>query len=310
LPDGETPTPAPNPIALAWERGRLGGLARRLHWVRGWFPSFGYWVGIFAAFYFWVAVSIDVYLNRSWWVFGASSFSALGDAGPNSTSAAAGLYWIYNDVVIFPTAILLMVFCAAMILAARNRIQSTAYSFFFVAAIFLFLVGVYHGETVNSAGLFCNPGCNGPPPYPPAYHDFVSDWFFIQADISFLILAVGLLVERRFGLGYLFLTLAILTPLLVDGLDHPVSVGIIAVGIFIFLIFDLTVLGMYRWKAVAPRFALGYQLVLGALLIPLGLADAFHNTSLSVAQNEAVAIIAIDLAAILMYWARNPRTRA
>lgn len=217
------------------------------------FPTFGYWVGIFAAIYFWVAVSIDIYLNRTWWVFTASSFSALGDPGPNCSSAAAGLYWIYNDVVIFPTALLLMVFCAAMIAAARNKVQSTAYSFFFVAAIFLFLVGVYHGETPGPVA--CDPAYGVvSTPYPPSYHDFVSDWFFLQTALAFLILSLGLFVERRFtlSLGFLGLTLA--------------AFAVVAIG----------------------------DKVL----------------SFSVAQNEATAIIAIDLAAILMYWARNPRREA
>lgn len=278
--------------------------------IRAPFPNFAYWVGIFAAVYFWVAVSVDVGLNLSWWRFDASSFSALGDPGPNNTSAAAGLYWVYNEVVIWPTAIMLMIFCAGMIVIARNRIQSTAYSFFLVAAGFLFLVGVFHGETVNSAGVFCNPGCNGLPPYPPAYHDFVSDGFFFMADIAFLALSLGLIVERRFELGYLFLSLAVLTPLLVDGLDHNVTLAVIGVAVVIFLLFDIVPLFWYRIQLVPRSFLLGYQVFLPALLTPLLLARALHSTGLSVAENEAAAIIAIDLAALLMYFARKPRRGA
>lgn len=308
MPDGDPSIPTPSPVALAWERGWLGPLARGLHRVRGRFPSFGYWLGIFAAIYFWASVSFDVFLNRSWWVFGASSFSALGDAGPNNTSAAAGLYWIYNEVVIFPTAIMLMIFCSAMILAARNRIQTTAYSFFLVAAGFLFLVGVFHGETVNSAGLFCNPGCNGPPPYPPPYHDFVSDAFFFMADISFLLLSLGLIVERRFELGYLFLTMAVLTPLLVDGLDHPVTTGVIVAGVVIFLLFDLVVLGMYWSRAVVSRFARAYRgsarayrFVRVKLLVPLHLVKARSHVGPPSAPSGATAEHAVDLKFALGY---------
>lgn len=259
-------SPAEPSSLAAWPSAPGGGLrprhpidrqvSRLVGWLKVHFPPFGFWAGIVAIAYFWIAVSIDAYLNRSWWRFDNSSFSALGDAGANSTGAAAGLYWIYNDVVIFPTAILLMLFAAAMVSYSRNKIQSTGSAFFLVAGIFLFLVGVYHGETtetVNNAIIFCNPGCSGSPPYPSAYHDFVSDWFFYQADFSIFIWGFGVLAERRKRLTLGFLGLAILTPIFVALTVHP-------------------------WH-------------------------------LSVAEVEAIAIIAIDLTAIMMFFARRPARR-
>lgn len=202
------------------------------------FPAVGFWIGVFAAFYFWVTVTIDAWLNRSWWQFTGSSFSALGDPGPVSTGAAAGLYWIYNDVVVFPTAIMIMVVSAALTMYSRNRIQSTGSSFFMVSGVFLFLVGVYHGG----------------PPTPAGYHDFVSDWFFIQSLLALLIWGVGLLFERRFALGGMMLILAF------------AAVGLLVV-----------------------------------------LDNAYH---ISVAENEALGIIAIDLWLVLLFFARNPVAKA
>ncbi|MDE1820153.1 MAG: DUF998 domain-containing protein [Euryarchaeota archaeon] len=286
-----------------------------VRWLKVKFPPFGFWAGIFAVFYFWASVSLDAYLNRSWWIYQSSSLSALGDPGPNCSSAAAGLYWFYNDVVIFPTAILLMLFSAALVMYSRNRVQSTGASFFLVAGIFLFLVGIYHGET--SSVPTCDPSYVVNTPYPPAYHDFVSDWFFIQALFSMIIFGFGLLLERRYELGYTFLSLAVFTPLLVFGLDQK-SVGLVELGAaaFLFLLFDIIPLlallgGEVRALAsvrrcLDGRFALGYQLVLPALLLPLFVARLMHSTGISVAENETIGIIAIDLVAALMLFARRP----
>ncbi len=150
------------------------------------FPRIGFFLGLFAVAYFWLAVSIDAYLNSSWWRFTGSSFSALGDPGPNSSGAAAGLYWFYNDIVIFPTAALILLFSAALILVARNKIQETGGSFLMVSGIFLALVGVYHGG----------------PPTPPPVHDFVSNWFFVQAALGIFIWGLGFLWQGDRILGW------------------------------------------------------------------------------------------------------------
>jgi hypothetical membrane protein len=150
------------------------------------YPPIGFLLGLFAVIYFWVAVSIDAYLNSSWWRFTGSSFSALGDPSPNATGAAAGLYWIYNDVVIFPTAGLILLFSAALILVARNKIQATGGSFLMVSGIFLALVGIYHGG----------------PPTPGSVHDFVSTWFFIQAAFGIFIWGIGTLWQGERAIGW------------------------------------------------------------------------------------------------------------
>lgn len=222
--------------------------SRLTRWLKVRYPPVGFWLGIFAVVYFWASVSVDAYLNLSWWKFDDSSFSALGDPGPHITSAAAGLYWIYNDVVIFPTALLLMFFSAAMVMYARNKIQSTAATFFLVAGIFLFLVGVYHGEsteTINGAVVYCDPSCGGSPPYPPAYHDFVSNWFFFQADFSIFLWGIGVLAERRYRLALGYLALAIGTPLFVAATAHPWHLSVAEVEAIGIIAIDLTALLMF-----------------------------------------------------------------
>ena len=59
----------------------------------------------------------------------------------------------------------------------QHEIQTVGASFFIVAAMFLALIGIYHGGT-----------------YP---HDFVSVWFFIQADIAIIIWGSGALLQKR-----------------------------------------------------------------------------------------------------------------
>lgn len=181
--------------------------------VRIHFPNNGIYIGIFAAVYWWVTVLIDVHLNANWWVFTNSSFSALGDPSPQYTSAAGpALYWIYNDVVMIPTGIMVIVFAAAMVVASKNKVQSTGSSFFMVSGIFLILIGIYHGG----------------PPTPAGYHDFCSAAFFYFALISILIWSVGVIWERRFLLGVGMLLLAIVTValLFIPGTKHIIETSV------------------------------------------------------------------------------------
>ena len=187
------------------------------HWSRVLraFPEVAFWVGAFAAVYFWVTVAYDGYINSQWWSFLGSSFSALGDPSPNSTGAAAGLSWFYNDVVIFPTAAMIMFFSAGMVKASRNWLQATGSAFFMVAGIFLLLVGVFHGG----------------PPTPAGYHDFVSGWFFAQALLSLWLWGVGTLLERRWALGGEMIAIGILAPLIAARVPWPSVASIEAFGI-------------------------------------------------------------------------------
>ncbi|MCL5984591.1 MAG: DUF998 domain-containing protein [Candidatus Thermoplasmatota archaeon] len=194
-------------------------------WIRKYFPEIAFWIGVIAAIYFWVTVTIDAQINP-WWGFFQSSFSALGDPSPNSTGAAAGLYWFYNDVVIFPTGTMIIVFSLGMAMGARNWIQSVGSSFFAVAGIFLIMVGIFHGG----------------PPTPAGYHDFVSNWFFVQSLFAILVWSFGILAERRWLLGFGMLALGIAAPLIGYSIHWPSvatteAFGIAAIDLWLFLMF-------------------------------------------------------------------------
>ncbi len=198
------------------------------------FPEIAFWVGAFAAAYFWVTVAYDGYINSSWWNFLGSSFSALGDPSSNSSGAAAGLYWFYNDVVIFPTAVMIMVFAAGMAKASRNWIQSIGSAFFIVAGIFLLLVGVFHAGPSTPAG----------------YHDFVSGWFFAQALLSLWLWGFGILLERRWILGGEMLAIGLLAPLIAASVKWPSVASTEAFGI---AAIDLWLILMYFAKRPVPK---------------------------------------------------------
>ena len=196
------------------------------------YPPIGFLFGLCAVVYFWVSVSIDAYLNSSWWRFNVRSFSALGDPGSNSSGAAAGLYWIYNDVVIFPTATLILLFSAALILVARNKIQETGGSFLMVSGIFLALVGIYHGG----------------PPTPGPVHDFVSNWFFVQAALGIIIWGIGVLWQgdRLLGWSNIFLVvgaIAIGINIKFGSVAETEAFAIIVIDIWVLLIFIARQLG-------------------------------------------------------------------
>ncbi len=219
------------------------GVAELRALLRKWFPEVGFYVGVIAAFYFWITAAVDGYLNRSWWVFAGSdgsSFSALGDPGTNASGAAAGLSWIYNDVVIFPTAIMIMIFAAAMIVGARNRVQSTGAAFFLEAGVFLFLVGVYHGG----------------PPTPAGYHDFVSNWFFVWAAVAILTWGVGTLWERRWLLGLVMILLVVVGVIIAAVAVHPDHWSVAQTEAWGILIIDiwLALMVFGRRRAGAPLF--------------------------------------------------------
>lgn len=159
--------------------GVPGSMVRSLdRFFRRQFPRIGYWFGVLAAVWFWVTVYIDGYESRRWWVFTNSSFSALGD--PTSGGGAnVSFYYFYNLVVLTPTAIFVLVFATAMVVAARNRIEVTGSAFFFQAGVWLELIAVFHGGFGYDQ-----------------IHDFVSTGFFVWAAVSIVTWGLGLLLER------------------------------------------------------------------------------------------------------------------
>lgn len=130
------------------------------------------WFGIFSMLSALVWISTAIAINPSF-DFYTGALSQLGSPG-------AYMPWVYNVGLMF-TSILLFIFAISLLLYSKNRIESSGSSFLMISALFLALIGIYHGGT-----------------YP---HDFVSLWFFVLADISILTWGLGLFMESiRWGI--------------------------------------------------------------------------------------------------------------
>lgn len=176
--------------------------------ARGRLILFG--VAALASIVLWIATA---WLLNPWFNFYTGALSALGSPGATDP-------WIYNVGLMF-TAILIVFYSAGLILYSRNAIQTVGASFFIVAAMFLALIGIYHGGT-----------------YP---HDFVSAWFFIQADIAIMIWGFGSAVQRR-GIGVYSLVIAISASLIAYTVNWPSSAELETFGtcaISIWVIFTI-----------------------------------------------------------------------
>ena len=126
------------------------------------------WFGVAAL------ASIFLWISAAWLInpsfdFYTGALSALGSPGATDP-------WVYNVGLMF-TSILIVAYSTGLMLYSRNVIQIVGVSFFIVAAMFLALIGIYHGGT-----------------YP---HDFVSMWFFIQADMAIIIWGAGTFLYRK-----------------------------------------------------------------------------------------------------------------
>lgn len=129
------------------------------------------------------------------WISGAMAINpgfnffkgALSQLGSNGADSP----WVYNTGLVF-TAILLFIFAIGLLACSKNKIEEAGSSFLMVAAIFLALVGIFHGGT-----------------YP---HDFVSVYFFIQSGLAIITIGIGLLLEnKKQGIIILFLAITAIT---------------------------------------------------------------------------------------------------
>ncbi|MBX8632032.1 MAG: DUF998 domain-containing protein [Thermoplasmata archaeon] len=151
------------------------------------------WSGIIAIVSAFAWIFAAVYVNRTF-DFYTGALSQLGSPGAVDP-------WIYNDGLIF-TSLLLFTFAVSLLIHASNRIESAGSSFLMVAALFLALIGVYHGGT-----------------YP---HDFVSVWFFIQSDIAIITWGIGMLFsDCKWGISVI--TLSIVSTGIGFGVQWPSS---------------------------------------------------------------------------------------
>lgn len=140
------------------------------------------WFGILAMVSALLWISVAILINPAFDFF-TGALSQLGSPGANHP-------WVYNTGLMF-TSILLFLFAVSLLLHSANRVESAGSSFLMVAALFLALIGIYHGGT-----------------YP---HDFVSLWFFMLSDIAILTWGIGLFLHDRTWSAYVLLLAALAT---------------------------------------------------------------------------------------------------
>ncbi|MEM0135140.1 MAG: hypothetical protein QXU18_07950, partial [Thermoplasmatales archaeon] len=90
-------------------------------------------------------------------------------------------------------AIVIWIMSLGIVATSEKKIQIFGGAFWFVAVIFLSLIGIYHGGT-----------------YP---HDFVSTYFFVQAALAMVFMGIGSFTAQDFTGAIAPISLAILMPL-------------------------------------------------------------------------------------------------
>ncbi|MEM0308863.1 MAG: DUF998 domain-containing protein [Thermofilaceae archaeon] len=133
----------------------------------------------FPAFHVVVLASVA---RNPWFDFYRHAFSDLG--APGATDP-----WIYNYGLIVLGAMMCL-YSLGLLLASRSRGAAFACGLYFVAGIFLALIGVYPGGT--------RP------------HVFVSTWFYVQSFLATAALGLAMLAEKRRTPGIILLLLGLL----------------------------------------------------------------------------------------------------
>lgn len=148
-----------------------------------------------------LTILISIYYNP-WFDFFKNAFSGLG-------SDEANMPWIYNYGLII-TSIFVYLYSVYLAMESKNKLEVFASAFFFIAGIFLALIGIYHAGT--------RP------------HVFVSSYFFFQSWLSIFTWSMGIM-KRKFKLGLSSLILAIIAPLLAYFIKWPSVASLEALGI-------------------------------------------------------------------------------
>jgi hypothetical membrane protein len=163
-----------------------------------------------------ITIALSTYYNP-WFSIFKNAFSDLG-------APSANLPWIYNYGLIV-TSIFITLYSIFIILSASNKLEVISGAFFFVAGIFLSLIGIYPAGT--------RP------------HVFVSTYFFIQSDIAILSWSLGILNKNR-KIGLAFLIIAIVSPLIGFIIEWPSVALQESFGIIIITIWAITVFFIYK----------------------------------------------------------------
>lgn len=168
------------------------------------YRRFTWSMGLIAAISAWLVIGICIYFNP-WFVFTIHAFSDLG-------APEAKMPWIYNYGLI-SVGILILLYSLYLLLESRNKLESMGSSFMFVAGIFLILIGLFPSGTKP--------------------HNFVSTWFFIQADFAIVAWGLGLIVRKLVKLGSLITIMGLLSPVFAMLIEWPSAATIEAYGIIV-----------------------------------------------------------------------------
>ena len=178
--------------------------------------SIGKWMryaGLAAAILFWIVSGISISYN-SWFNFTKDAFSALGD--PDAQNP-----WIYNYGLII-IGVFILIYSFSLINDATNKLEISGGAFTIVSGLFLIMIGVYHSGTEP--------------------HNFVSTWFFIQADIALLAWGIGLLSNEWNNFGKIIIILGVLGSIGAVIIPWPSAAMIEAYGIIIITIWVVLML--------------------------------------------------------------------
>jgi|Deesub1362B_J571_1020462.scaffolds.fasta_scaffold00004_92 hypothetical membrane protein len=175
------------------------------------------YIGVIAAIGAWIVIFICISINP-WFVFTRDAFSDLGAPSANNP-------WLYNYGMII-IGLLIMVYSLRQIIDSQNKIETVGATFLFTAGIFLILIGMYPAGT--------RP------------HNFVSTWFFVQADMAILAWGIGLLARKWKDLGVLFTLMGTLGPIIAALIDWPSAATIETYGIIIIDIWVILMLKVHK----------------------------------------------------------------
>jgi len=138
------------------------------------------WAGYAAAIIYWAFTSASIYLNP-WFSLYTHALSDL--AGPRANAP-----WVYNLGLVL-SGLAAFLYALAIILGSGGRLEVVGGAYWSIAALFLALIGVFPAGT--------RP------------HVFVSTYFFFQAFLAILILALAH-IKRRKRVAYTLASLYLL----------------------------------------------------------------------------------------------------
>ncbi|RLF16911.1 MAG: hypothetical protein DRJ66_02170 [Thermoprotei archaeon] len=142
----------------------------------------------------WFVIALAIHFNP-WFILTKHALSDLG-------TSRALMPQIYNYGLMI-TAMFVILFSGYLAIKATNKVETFAAAYLSIAGMFLALIGIFPGGTKP--------------------HTFVSTWFFIQAQLSVLMKAIGVIRKSR---KYAILLFALFLLAILGGLLEWPSVAI------------------------------------------------------------------------------------